>query len=474
MATINREIKASPEVISLLKTMGINIEKLNIKEIQTEVVSSDEVKKIVLPKGMDKLKAAKELEKQYFDEEQEIDSIAAFEGWNWKDVLVAIKKVTEDIFGYMNAQAEQSFFGKSNPKEIDIVVDVREGKPIVEKAFYGNFAMACFENAEASIAFSGRDIVMKVTLKRKYNEEITQYFNAIRNHLETASIYRGKSIVVTRKQAFGGSGYHLDYEIFEPKPNDFIILNEKEENLVNEFIVDSLDEAGKRCYLFTGNYGTGKTETALRVGTEAVKRGMSFFYVKDSSAFAQVLEASKKYQPCLIFMEDIDEIASGEERDEAMNSILNTLDGVQTKGNNLTVIFTTNHIDRINTAIRRPGRIDMICLFEHPDVAAKKRIYQKWFEGLNNAESIDYDRLAVETPNVQGAIIAEICKRAVKKARKTGMITYQIAQAAITSMEYQITIMKEKPEVEPKEKTFFKLYHKILESVEAEEAEVVD
>jgi transitional endoplasmic reticulum ATPase len=210
--------------------------------------------------------------------------------------------------------------------------------------------------------------------------------------------------------------------------------------------------------LFTGGYGTGKTETAMRVGKLAVDHhSMSFFYLKDAAAFDVLLNQSKKYQPCIIFLEDVDEIASGEQRDSQMNKILNTLDGVQTKGNDLTVIFTTNHPSKINSALRRPGRIDVMVKFENCEPETISEIYKMYFNGIPGSEQLDYKHLATTTPNVQGAVVAEIAQRSVKLAKKQGTITDDLVESSIHSMAYQIELMNGATKEVNKAEQFVKL-----------------
>lgn len=458
MSNLQRNVSITPEIATLLRVIGVDLPD-NVKEIKTPTEYSDEVQKILLPKGMDKRVAAKELEAQWKNEESVNNYAATFDGWNWQDTLVALRRVTEREFGWMNGQAT---WYSGNPTEIDVVVDVKKGKKVNERAFYGSFAITAWEGASASVDVNRRgEASISINAKRKFSEPITNYFNLIRQQLETESIYRGKNIVVTRK------GENLEFEIIENKGSDKIVLNRGERLVVDTFIIDSLGEHGKRSYLFTGGYGTGKTETAMRVGREAVTRhGMSFFYLKDATAFDQLLNQSKKYQPCVIFLEDVDEIASGEARDSQMNKILNTLDGVQTKGNDLTVIFTTNHPEKINSALRRPGRIDVMVKFENPDAETTAQIYRIYFEGVPGNQMLDYETLAKKTPSVQGAVIAEIAQRAVKLSKKQGTITDDLVEAAIHSMDYQIELMNGPTKEVNKAEQFVKMLGELVWSTQ--------
>jgi transitional endoplasmic reticulum ATPase len=411
------------------------------KPYQSEVISDPNANKIIIPQGMTKLQAAKELKLQYENEEQVINVDKTFEGWNWQDVLVALKIQSEEQFGWINGVTEYTFFGVKRPTEIDIVVDIKDGKSITEKCFYGKFEVAAWENAETQVSVTEKGVTIRAVCKKKFTNIVSNFYKQIERHLLEKSIFRGKTVVVNGRDMFG----NINFELIENKGEERIILNRSEELVLNTFILPALTERGKKAYLFTGEYGTGKTETAMRVGREGNKKGLTFFYCKDSSLFQDFLALSKRYQPAIVFLEDIDEIGAGTERTTDMNQILNTLDGVQTKGNNLIVIFTTNHEDRINPALRRPGRIDQIVNFAFPEKDTMKRIYEVLMEGVSGYDHIDFDTVVEGTPSVQGAVIAEICKRAHKLALRDGRVNTDSMLAAVASMEYQIEFMKERP-----------------------------
>lgn len=454
MLTKNKDPKeiTSEQAVTLAKSMGFTIRD-SYNELPSEVEKTD-TKKILIPRTMSKFEAAKELERQYENEEQEEKVVSIFEGWNHKDALVAIQEVTESTFGWIQGVATMF----STPTIMEIVTDIVDGKPVISKAYYGKMKISAWDNCVLSVGVNGAgEILIHGDMKKKYHSIAQEYFASIREHLLTKSIYRGKSVVVTCNDS-----NYMNFEIIENKVNPKIILNKEEELVVNNFVITALKEPGKRCHLFTGSYGNGKTETAMRVGKHATSQGMTFFYLKDASCFEQMLTAAKKYQPCVVFVEDIDEIASGEQRDASMNKILNTLDGVQTKGNNLTVIFTTNHANRINAALRRPGRIDTVIQFCNPTKETTESILKAFFKDLPGNEKLDYPLILSSMPDIQGAVIAEICKRAVKLGHLSGSLTTDHVLAAITSMKYQIELMNEPVNKEKEEVVLINLLKKSL------------
>jgi AAA+ superfamily predicted ATPase len=409
--------------------------------IKTEVVFSKDTAKVIVPAGMSKKDAAEDLMLQWENEEQMQDFVTTLEGWEWKDGLYAYRNVVEEKFGWIKGR--ETMF--TSPTEIDIVTSYQHGQPQTEKAFIGSVNYPAWEDAKGSVGINDNgEVSIKVRAKRKFSPDITLFFKEIRQFLLNRSIYRGKPVIVTKDIRDGKEMINL--EITEIRKNPQIFLNEKERTVVENFILSQLEDTGKRCFLFVGTYGNGKTETALNVGVEGVKRNITFFYVKDSSMFEKVLGFARNYEPAIIFVEDVDEIASGEQRDERINKILNTVDGVQTKGRNITIIFTTNHEKRISPAMRRPGRIDLIVNFLNPDKETTEKIYRSFFDRIQGGESLDYEHILDKSPDVQGAVIAEIAKRAVKLSQRRGFIDTDMVIASIASLEYQIKFMKEETE----------------------------
>jgi ATP-dependent 26S proteasome regulatory subunit len=177
----------------------------------------------------------------------------------------------------------------------------------------------------------------------------------------------------------------------------------------------------------------------------------------------------RNYLPGIIFLEDIESVGGGEKRDGKMNDLLNTLDGVETKGAQLLTIFTTNHEKRINKALRRPGRIDIIVSFAFCTEDTIQKIMQAKFKGVQGADSLDYEYLSKVCPKVQGAVIAAICDRALDLAEYTngGEITNEIVESSKVSMQYQIDFMAEDPEIieSPAERVYGTLMQGIRDNI---------
>lgn len=427
-----------PDQLALImSSVELEIEKSNKKEVEYSPAN-----KILIPEGMTKIDASEELKRQWKDEESIINVSRDFSKWNWEDFLVAVKKASEKSFGYIRGKTIYTWFGKQRPEELSVKVDIVNGKEVTEACFYGLMQITAWENATLNVEAGG----CSCEVKKRYKERVVAFYDLIEDHLKTQSIYKGKSVSVSRYKDKIGQ-WRLKYDIFEAKVSDKIVLNEETELILQNFIEAELEENSKRTFLFTGSYGNGKTETAMRVGQKSKEKGLVFFYCKDSDAFELLLKDAIHYQPALIFMEDVDEIGSGEERDQRMNTILNILDGVQTKNKNLKLIFTTNHEEKINKALRRPGRIDIVVKFENPDDRTREEIYKVYFKGLKGVGNLDYSEFNSKLKDISGSVIAEIAKRAIRLAKKQDGLTNDIVKAAIASMKHHIELMNDKVDV---------------------------
>jgi len=115
-----------------------------------------------------------------------------------------------------------------------------------------------------------------------------------------------------------------------------------------------------------GPPGTGKTSLIHALASDF---GFDIKYIKSLHGLGAAFKTGTKND--LFVIEDIDTIANGLTRDgtretaldggalrgSPLHEILNSMDGMQTP-DGLKFIVTTNHLDRLDPAILRPGRID--------------------------------------------------------------------------------------------------------------------
>ena len=161
-------------------------------------------------------------------------------------------------------------------------------------------------------------------------------------------------------------------------------------------IFQKFDAQPPRGTLFIGPPGTGKTLTARALAnslTTSANQGgnkVSFFMRKGADCLSKwvgegerqlrlLFEQAKKYQPSIIFFDEIDGLAPvrSVKQDQIHASIVSTLlalmDGLDSRGQ-VVVIGATNRPDAIDPALRRPGRFDRELLFPLPSGKARSTI----------------------------------------------------------------------------------------------------
>lgn len=135
----------------------------------------------------------------------------------------------------------------------------------------------------------------------------------------------------------------------------------------------------RRGYLFEGLPGTGKSTMALALAG-AIGRAIYIINPASVSDDNALQEAINRAGSGLVLIEDIDAAESSRERQPKVvptggvesaravsggittSGLLNALDGVAARDGRILVI-TTNHPEKLDAALLRPGRIDMRCHF---------------------------------------------------------------------------------------------------------------
>ena len=132
--------------------------------------------------------------------------------------------------------------------------------------------------------------------------------------------------------------------------------------------------------------------------------------------------------------------------------ILNTIDGIDSKTSEIMVCLTTNHVNKLNRAMMRPGRLDAVIEIERPDAESVARLCRNYCGALLDADE-DLDEPAAILAGQTAAVVREVCERskmgAIARTGKADSVSASDLATSANGMRAQLDLMDAKPPYEP-------------------------
>lgn len=405
----------------------VNTNKVDWKSVDLELAREGE--RIVLPNEpgpmsvREGIKSLERIEKA----ENTVYEVAETVECHFWDGIVAFARALKQKYGYSQAVPTPGFFGPTPPR----FVHVRTGPRVTDvvQVPYGSFQLPGIEGTLQLRPTESKGIPVLLIcgeVKAKEKNIVMEIVALTKQFSQEQSIYSGQSIILRRDERGEGLDLSEPLEFFDPHSGSEVpIFNKEIEDLIKVSVMTPIEKTEecrkgniplKRGVLLEGPYGTGKTLTAREVARTANANGWTFIMVTAASALRYALTFAKMYQPCVVFAEDIDRMT--DDRNEGANDLINQIDGVVGKNDEIITVLTTNFAEKIDKAMLRPGRLDTVVSVRPPDAEAVERLI-RFYAG----DSLDSKADLTEVTEALAGNIPATIREVVEKS-KLSMLCY--------------------------------------------------
>lgn len=150
----------------------------------------------------------------------------------------------------------------------------------------------------------------------------------------------------------------------------------------------------RRGYLLSGPPGTGKTSLSLTIAA-SLNFNLATLSLTDIQSDGELRKAVAALRgSTVLVIEDIDAYSISHDRDHnaakdgalSLSGLLNSLDGFETP-DGLVTIATTNHIEHLDPALIRSGRLDRTFTLDHIQAPELERLFTWFYEAKPPTEA---------------------------------------------------------------------------------------
>jgi SpoVK/Ycf46/Vps4 family AAA+-type ATPase len=210
--------------------------------------------------------------------------------------------------------------------------------------------------------------------------------------------------------------------------------------------------------LLYGPPGCGKTFIARAVagemGAKFISVGLAdvldMWIGSSEKNINEIFKQARRNAPCVLFFDEVDALGRKRSLNRAsgggvINQLLAELDGTDHQNEGVFILAATNHPWDVDTALRRPGRLDRTVLVLPPDVPARRAILELNLKDRPVEKKLDLDTIAKRTDEYSGADIAHLVESAVEYALERSLETGTVSP--ISMDDFKRSLKEIKPSV---------------------------
>jgi len=330
------------------------------------------------------------------------------------DGIYQLNRAIEDVIGVTTVGGKE---GPSGPRPMN-TVDVQLANGVRKKVPYGTIDLPDMgEGANLQIAYDlqRRVLYVRGCCQFKFQSLVDAIIDKTKTLLKTDSIYKNQTFEINAAIENGQPQIinmkSLDKEIMILSNETIKALNPLKARILHAETSKKNGIPMKFGAILEGPYGTGKTLLAFKLAKEANENNWAAIYLKSPELLADTLRMAKTLDKnghgIIVFTEDIDQITKGE-RGAALQDILNTLDGGDTKDMNVIALFTTNHLEMIDPTFLRGKRIGTIISMSYLEADTAQEYVTAFCKGIDLTGDFAPVYSLIAESNIAPAFMAEI------------------------------------------------------------------
>lgn len=234
--------------------------------------------------------------------------------------------------------------------------------------------------------------ILEFTIEKKNRKILKEFFREVIQTYYESNLKKG--LRVFSANSWGG------WEIITDSLNkdlEGVFIDQEDKDYITKDIdnflskKEKLKEKGipyKRNFLFHGVSGTGKT-TLIKALATKYRRDIYFFSMNrsmDNNDFIQTINDIQSGS--FIVIEEVDVIFNQREKTEgnvSFDVFINALDGIVSKEDSI-IFMTTNHIEKVDEALMRPGRVDTQLEFKEGEFSHFKAMAEFIYDKTLNSK----------------------------------------------------------------------------------------